>query len=547
MSQLTGPLFLAVIVIALSTAAGAAKSPLSVRSWARTSAILAVVMGLSVIAAYGVSGSYWFSMIVGVLALTTMVNSKLHSAIISMKLAIILLIIIAVASLIGVLILQNAPQEVYIEKYGRVKYEILWRLGFLDVFGSYWYKLLLLTLCFTVSFCAISRLRNTVRLALTTSFRTKPSHYDTLMFSDKIPKRGVSRETWVRKIGDLFGGYRSIDSEHGTAFYLSKGGVARFGPSLTHFSLVFLLAGTVVTLAFGFRYYSPYMSAGDILPVTEEDFRIRVDEVEQEVDLATGAVKDYKTTLTVIDDEKEVRTKTIEVNDPLKYKGVRFYQYGMAPSHDSIKEARLTLIENSGEFDQTDGAANPEAASPAGPAYSVEAPFGKRVEIEGTDYEVEVREFLADFAIDPDTKTAFTRSMDHRNPAVNVEVFRNGESMGTRWVFIRFPEFGHWAEDLGFTLIFDDYVEHYVTRLEVAKSPGLDLIWIGFAIMGMGLILSFYFSHYRLWVFVPAPEDEPVLVGASCRREPYRFEKEYARKISSLRRIPDSSDGGAGS
>jgi cytochrome c biogenesis protein len=165
------------------------------------------------------------------------------------------------------------------------------------------------------------------------------------------------------------------------------------------------------------------------------------------------------------------------------------------------------------------------------------------VQVEGTQYELVVKEFFADFSIDPETKAAFTRSKEHRNPAINVEVFRNGASMGTRWVFIRFPEFGHWAEDLGFTLIFEDYVEHYVTRLEVAKSPGLNLIWIGFAIMAAGLILSFYFNHNRMWVFVPA-SDEEVLVGGSCRRDPYRFEKEYARKISLLRKIGDSSDEG---
>ena len=529
MPPVIGPLFLGVTVIALSTAAGAAKSPLSVRSWARTSAILAAVMGLSVVAAYGVSESYQFAIIVGVLSLITMVNAKVHAAIVSMKLAIVLLIVLALASLVGVLIVQNAPQEVYIEKLGRVRYEILWRLGFLNVYGSYWYKLLLLTLCYSVSFCAITRLRSTVRLALSPSFRSEPSQYDSLMFSDRIAKRGISRTDWINRVKDAFGSHRRNETEHGTAIYWSRGGVARFGPSLTHFSLVFLLAGTVVTLAFGFRFHSPYLGVGDVLPVTEEDFQVRVDDVVQEVDLETGAIKDYKTTLTILDDGREMRTKTIEVNDPLKYKGVRFYQYGMAASHSSVEEAHLTLIEAAGESEGEHGA-----------VYAIRAPYQEKVQVNGSPYEVEVTEFLADFSIDPDTKMAFTRSTEHRNPAVNVEVFRDGESMGTSWVFIRFPEFAHWAKDLGFTVVFDDYVEHYVTRLEVAKSPGLNLIWIGFAMIGIGLILSFYFTHNRMWVFVPVADGEPVLVGGSCRRDPHRFETEYAKKISmfQLRAIP---------
>jgi len=40
----------------------------------------------------------------------------------------------------------------------------------------------------------------------------------------------------------------------------------------------------------------------------------------------TGYVKDYKSILTVIENDQQILTKTIEVNDPLQYKGYAFYQ-----------------------------------------------------------------------------------------------------------------------------------------------------------------------------------------------------------------------------
>ncbi len=42
--------------------------------------------------------------------------------------------------------------------------------------------------------------------------------------------------------------------------------------------------------------------------------------------LDQGNISDYIATLTVIDDGVEVKTETVEVNDPLRYEGYRFYQ-----------------------------------------------------------------------------------------------------------------------------------------------------------------------------------------------------------------------------
>ncbi|MFH1729415.1 MAG: cytochrome c biogenesis protein ResB [Pseudomonadota bacterium] len=43
-------------------------------------------------------------------------------------------------------------------------------------------------------------------------------------------------------------------------------------------------------------------------------------------DQRPSRIKDFKSTLVILEDEKEVLRKTIEVNDPLEYKGYRFYQ-----------------------------------------------------------------------------------------------------------------------------------------------------------------------------------------------------------------------------
>lgn len=50
-------------------------------------------------------------------------------------------------------------------------------------------------------------------------------------------------------------------------------------------------------------------------------------------DVEGGEIKDFKSDLSIIDDEKTVLNKTIEVNKPLVYKGYKFYQYSFDPEN----------------------------------------------------------------------------------------------------------------------------------------------------------------------------------------------------------------------
>jgi len=53
--------------------------------------------------------------------------------------------------------------------------------------------------------------------------------------------------------------------------------------------------------------------------------------------------KDYKSKLTVLENGKEVLTKTIEVNDPLFYKGIRFYQSSYGTGNNSSSAVLLSI------------------------------------------------------------------------------------------------------------------------------------------------------------------------------------------------------------
>lgn len=83
----------------------------------------------------------------------------------SVKLAVIIIIIAAVACVIGTLILQQKTPAEYVSKYGKGIAQFLSITQLTDVFHSYWFTALLMLLCTNLICCTIKRWRNTIMQA----------------------------------------------------------------------------------------------------------------------------------------------------------------------------------------------------------------------------------------------------------------------------------------------------------------------------------------------------------------------------------------------
>jgi len=57
----------------------------------------------------------------------------------SLKLTIILLLLLALTSIIGTVLQQNAPASEYIREYGQSNYELFKNLQFIDMYHSFWF------------------------------------------------------------------------------------------------------------------------------------------------------------------------------------------------------------------------------------------------------------------------------------------------------------------------------------------------------------------------------------------------------------------------
>ena len=90
---------------------------------------------------------------------------KIYDFFSSVKLAIILLLTLAVTSIIGTIIEQQQDPDKYLREYGETTYKIFKFLGFTDVYHSWWYVLLLTLLAINLIVCSIKRLPKIWKIA----------------------------------------------------------------------------------------------------------------------------------------------------------------------------------------------------------------------------------------------------------------------------------------------------------------------------------------------------------------------------------------------
>ena len=182
----------------------------------------------------------------------------------------------------------------------------------------------------------------------------------------------------------------------------------------------------------------------------------------------------------VLENGKEILKKTIEVNDPLTYKGLTFYQSSYGAAGDPIYQFRVKNRET-GETVAVTGAQGKRLTLPGGASLT---PMG------------------------------YAESYQTFGPAAQVKI-----GTGTPFiVFKNYPEFDERrAGTYAISLI--DVQQNYYTGLQVAKDPGVWVVWLGCLLMVLGSCGAFFLSHRRLWVSIqPLEKGIGVKIGGNAHR-----------------------------
>ncbi len=418
----------------------------------------------------------------------------------SIRLTIILLLSLAVTSIIGTLIPQNKPPMEYLQAFGEFRFRLFNALDFFDMYRSWWFRLLIVLLALNIIICSIERLSALSKILFVKNPKIKPSRFrnakNKVVFEAPHPASELqARYTPIVRRG--FSYFTTEATDNGLWLYAEKWRWTRFGVYVVHLSIVLLLVGSLVGSILGFEGFvnipEKESTSRIFLRTTGQPFQLPFEVRCEDFDVSfydNGAPKEFRSSLKIIENGQTVIAKDIIVNDPLRYRGINFFQssYGKLDSpHDPSDEAApeeidLRVIEKA-----------------SGAAHSFTARIGERQVIPDGGGEFTITTY----------QPHLTFGGQDIGPGLQVEVKRQGQESQTILLPLHFPSFDKMR---GGALFFSvtgqkkkDFppqpaAERYYTGLQVTKDPGVPIVYAGFIIMLIGFVITFFMSHQMIAV-----------------------------------------------
>ena len=328
----------------------------------------------------------------------------------------------------------------------------------------------------------------------------------TLSLSDRWKKKGTLPE-WAGKYAEALSASFAkpkVTEDGGEVHLYAETGVAsRFGVYVTHLSIIIIFIGAILGNVLGFKGYvnipegemiSKVPVRGGIL-MQDLGFTVRCNAFSLET-YPSGQPKAYKSDLSVIEGGREVVRKTIVVNDPLQYKGIWFYQSSYGQAGGATAQVAVA---------RKDGTPMGALALAANEPVPIDG-YGI---VRGVNYE---------------------QNFQGNGPALQVVVEKPGQPAASFWLVQGRPDLDRQRAD-SLVFSFGGLSSKMFTGLQVAKDPGVNIVWLGCALMVIGLIMAFFLSHQRVWVRLAQGADgrvEVVLAGSASRNR-LAFEKRFEK------------------
>ena len=443
----------------------------------------------------------------------------------SIKCGLTLLGLLGVAVILGTVILQRPmASEGQIEQiYAPQTIRLLDFFGFFDVFHAWWFILLLGLLGANIALASLERFPQAWRYFSRPHVLADEWFVRNLPIVREIPLRSQKPQEALPATAREFQrhGFRARrDSLEKGTLYVEKHRVARLAPYVVHLSLLIIFAGAIVDAVWGYRGYislGPGTRSRELEPLAANavprrlPFTLRCDGAGMEK-YPDGSPRQYWSQLVVEENGREVLSKKIYVNEPLTYKGIRFFQsnYG-----SSGKPSKLIIEAN------WPGQDRPSETVTLGP--------GEKAPLGDSGAQVELAAFVPDFVLEGNQLA--TRSDEPNNPAIQVLVNQPGGKESSVWFFPKFPQMNP-PNDSGINFELRDVEMGYFTGLQVAKQPGNGLIWGGCLLLSFGLVLALYMVHIRIWGVVGKDaQGRPVMLLGG---QPSKYRESFEVRFNKL-------------
>jgi cytochrome c biogenesis protein len=434
----------------------------------------------------------------------------------SLKLTMFLLISLAIISIIGTIVPQGTPPPEYLETISQAKLQLYQVLGFFDMYHSWWFVLLLYMLTVNLTACSIKRLPHIWKIisqpTLTMDSGLEQSLPNKASFAVHERPEAL-KEKLSSFLNTEFARPVVTEVDGAWHFFAQKTPWCRLSVYAVHLSVIIIFIGAMIGSLFGYKGYVNIAEGESISKIQSRTgkeidlgFALRCEQFSVAL-YKTGAPKEFKSILTVLENGKPVpdyKNVRVIVNDPLSYKGITFYQssYG-----------------NAGDYFFTVSAPDGKNAIPVTLNTNVTAtlPDGSSIHVlEATD---DVSLFVPNLsgpAVQVEMHTP-------RGATEKVIVYANHPELNTRFAL---------EHNLGVVLQYKGSQKRMFTGLQVAKDPGVWIVWLGCALMVVGIYGAFLMSHRRIWIRL---QNGHVTIGGNASKNQASFEGDFKDLEKKLR------------
>ncbi|QQS39724.1 MAG: cytochrome c biogenesis protein ResB [Acidobacteriota bacterium] len=459
----------------------------------------------------------------------------------SVRLGIVLLILIIIASILGMIITQqNVPGfDSYYAGLSEFERNLFSALGLFDVYHSWYFITLLALLALNIVLASVDRFPRTLRLVRNPNIEPSTEWVGTREFSAAFAAFGSRQE--LRKLAEgTLGrsGFRKpvVTERPGrTIIFAESGSWNRLGAYPVHLALLTILFAGSISAMFGLtgemtlsrgqssdRIRSTVFRDGRSMIAFEQlPFSVRCTDLRQKLIDPRGSIEvenslDWITDLK-IEDGAGSGTASVSLNRPLDHKGYRFFHSSFIP----IGKARSVTVEVGA------GSARKETVTLA---------QGESASISG-GYSVKFVDFRSN--MDSERQGGTGNSTSYENPAAILEITDRDGSSRSAFAF-ELPQRDGTTSlnsfrglDLKLTG-FERVSESHV--LFVQYDPGVRFLYAGFLLLAASLIAVFFFSHKRVWIAIEESEDDgqSVTIGGDTNRNHLAFEERFRKIVEGI-------------
>jgi cytochrome c biogenesis protein len=416
----------------------------------------------------------------------------------NLKLSIILLLVLSLFSSLGTIIEQDKLISFYELNYpnskplfGFINSNIILFSGLNHVYTTWWFDSTVFVFGLSLISCTFIRQLPSLKMARIWQFYNKSINLTKFKLNFQLKNMSLSKVAFNLKNTN----YAVI--QQGPFLYAYRGLLGKISPIIVHASMIIILVGSLLGIFSGYMvqelvpskelFHLQNIVTSGVLSYIPQNFEGYVQDFKIAYD-DEGSIDQFYSDLSILNNNGDTLTsKTIYVNEPLRYNGITFYQtdwsifgINLELDKDKVIQVPLQLITTS---DNTR-------------FWIAKLPF-----ISSTEKKDDLLLILQD--------------LTGKILMYNSEKELVGETILGHKFFLN----GH---TLRVTAIIPS------TGLQIKSDPGIPFVYLGFLLLMLSVVTS-YTSYSQIWAL---KKNNELYISGQTNRATYYFEKQLIKLIN---------------